>query len=61
MTAVKIAGIHRILSVRKDPRDICDRMYEPALIPLPPKPDNRSESSVILDQGGEGACTGFGL
>lgn len=44
----------------KDVPDIRDRMYEPTLLPLkdtllPPK------DLVILNQGNEGACTGFGL
>ena len=46
--------------VRPDPPDLRDRMYEPRLLPLanqlgPP------EGLDILDQGTEGACTGFGL
>jgi hypothetical protein len=43
-----------------DAPDVRDRMYEPALVPLrpvvPPPPELE-----ILDQGREGACTGFGL
>ncbi|MCD6424383.1 MAG: hypothetical protein J7L35_02665 [Anaerolineales bacterium] len=35
-------------------------MYEPALIQLLPEIDNRGVTDV-LDQGEEGACTGFGL
>lgn len=57
---VKIAGKKRILNARKDTLDIRDRMYEPALIQLQPEIDNRSGAD-ILDQGEEGACTGFGL
>lgn len=50
----------RILNVRNDPPDIRDRIYEPALIRL------RSElihqyPELVLDQGTEGTCTGFGL
>ncbi|HEX6121359.1 MAG TPA: C1 family peptidase [Dongiaceae bacterium] len=44
----------------KDVPDIRDRMYEPALLPLKPTmppPGNL----FIMDQGEEGACTGFGL
>jgi len=55
-----IAGKKRILNAKKDTPDIRDRMYEPALIPLQAEIDNRG-ISVILDQGEEGACTGFGL
>ncbi|MGH6894604.1 MAG: hypothetical protein ACREEP_20350, partial [Dongiaceae bacterium] len=44
----------------KDVPDIRDRMYEPTLLPLksalpPPR------SLFIMNQGNEGACTGFGL
>jgi hypothetical protein len=56
----KVAGKKRILNARKDTPDIRDRMYEPALIQLQPEIDNRSGTD-ILDQGEEGACTGFGL
>ncbi len=56
----KVAGKKRILNARKDTPDIRDRMYEPALIQLQPEIDNRSGIDV-LDQGEEGACTGFGL
>ncbi|MCF6291616.1 MAG: C1 family peptidase [Desulfobacterales bacterium] len=57
---VKAAGKKRILNARKDMPDIRDRMYEPALIQLQPEIDNRKWTN-ILDQGEEGACTGFGL
>ncbi|MCC6202806.1 MAG: C1 family peptidase [Gammaproteobacteria bacterium] len=57
---VKVAGHTRILNARKDPPDIRDRYYEPALIRLRPVLDNRG-AATILDQGKEGACTGFGL
>ncbi|MFH1154208.1 MAG: C1 family peptidase [Pseudomonadota bacterium] len=57
---VKAAGKRRILNARKDTPDIRDRMYEPALIQLRPELDNR-DGTRILDQGQEGACTGFGL
>lgn len=45
---------------RRDIPDIRDRLYEPTLKALPaalPPPKN----AVILDQGQEGACTGFAL
>lgn len=58
--SVKVAGEKRILNARKDTPDIRDRMYEPALIQLQPEVDNRGETD-ILNQGKEGACTGFGL
>lgn len=56
----KVAGKKRILNARKDTPDIRDRMYEPALIQLQPEIDNRGATDV-LNQGEEGACTGFGL
>lgn len=54
------AGKPRPLTVRPDPPDIRDKYYEAPLIQLrqsiaPPK------NLKILDQGKEGACTGFGL
>jgi hypothetical protein len=36
--SMKAAGEKRLLNVRKDPPDIRDRMYEPALIQLQPLP-----------------------
>jgi len=59
--SVKIAGEKRILNARPDTLDIRDRMYEPALVQLQPVIDNRGNAADILDQGKEGACTGFGL
>lgn len=56
----KIAGEERVMNVRNDPPDIRDRFYEPALIRLEAEIDHR-DPSLILDQGQEGACTGFGL
>lgn len=47
--------------VRKDPLDLRDVMYEPSLRELPFRIDNRDMVPMILDQGREGACTGFGL
>jgi len=52
----------RILNVRSDMPDLRDRVYEPSLLDLklalnPPSPS----CSPILDQGQEGACTGFAL
>ena len=57
---VKIAGKNRVLNARSDTPDIRDRMYEPALIQLQPSLDYR-DPGLVLDQGSEGACTGFGL
>lgn len=65
-TRIKTARAKREASaarstVRKDPIDLRDRMYEPPLIDLPPRLDNRKRVPKILDQGQEGSCTGFGL
>ena len=57
--AVRAGGRKRLLNARQDPPDIRDRWYEPALIQLAEKIDNRA-GTTILDQGQEGACTGFG-
>ena len=59
---IRIAGRTRVMNARKDPPDIRDRYYEPALIQLQLKLDNRANAKAkILDQDQEGACTGFGL
>lgn len=50
----------RTLEVLPDVPDYRDRWYEPTLAPLRPVFDP-PKSSHILDQGEEGACTGFGL
>jgi hypothetical protein len=47
--------------VTKDPLDLRDLMYETGLHELPFSIDNRKNVPIILDQGQEGACTGFGL
>lgn len=60
LSTITAAGKKRVLNVRSDPPDIRDRIYEPALIQLQPEIDNRMDTH-ILDQGKEGACTGFGL
>ncbi len=57
---IKAANSQRVLNVRGDPPDIRDRIYEPALVRLKSEIDHR-EPGLILDQGQEGACTGFGL
>lgn len=59
---VTAADENRVLNVHPDMPDLRDRIYEPALLDLqvgfePPTP----EDNVILDQGREGACTGFAL
>ena len=57
---ITAADAQRVLNVEGDAPDICDRMYDPALVELKPEIDNR-EPGLVLDQGREGACTGFGL
>nr|MBC8291309.1 C1 family peptidase [Planctomycetota bacterium] len=61
--------VHDKLDVRPDRVDLRDREYQPALKSLPavyPAPVAIAHymprySELILDQQGEGACTGFGL
>jgi hypothetical protein len=55
----KFKGIE--LDATKDPLDLRDLMYEGSLIELPRWVDNRGKVPFVLDQGEEGACTGFGL
>ena len=54
----------RVLNARRDSIDFRDRMYEPTLIEVPLFRDleeYRRAGAPILDQGKEGACTGYGL
>lgn len=60
----------RTFDVRPDRIDLRDRFYQPKLVSLPsryPKQDQIEQflpnyaNCFVLDQGGEGACTGFGL
>jgi hypothetical protein len=54
----------RIYNVRPDTMDFRDKMYEATLIEVPKRialEDYRKVKVPILDQGAEGACTGFGL
>ncbi|MGB2693974.1 MAG: C1 family peptidase [Dehalococcoidia bacterium] len=53
--------LSRTLDVKKDPLDLRDVLYEPTIAQLPFRLDNRLKSPKLLDQGDEGACTGFGL
>ena len=65
------SGGTRPLTARKDPLDLRDRAYQPPPASLPaeyPPADIVREylpaytkAGLILDQGQEGACTGFGL
>jgi hypothetical protein len=54
----------RTLDARSDTLDFRDRMFEPTLIEVPLTRDveaYRELAVPVLDQGAEGACTGFGL
>ena len=56
--------VQRVLNARRDTLDFRDRMFEPTLIEVPtqiPLADYRAWKIPVLDQGSEGACTGFGL
>ncbi len=58
------AGKKRVLDARPDTPDFRDRLYEAALVEVPPRvtlEQFRMAGVPILDQGQEGACTGFGL
>ena len=69
MPTVTLKG--KIFDARPDRIDLRDREYQPRLRSLPPQfPDasfiqqhfsSYAEANLILDQGHEGACTGFGL
>ena len=51
----------RNLDAQPDRIDIRDWSYAPSLAPLPDVLDCSAETPVVLDQGTEGACTGFAL
>jgi hypothetical protein len=53
----------RVFNARPDTVDFRDLLYRPALIEVPPRRDldeYRRYGVPVLDQGTEGACTGFG-
>lgn len=54
----------RRINVRPDTLDFRDRMFTPTLVEVPTRIDLESYRKYrvpVLDQGSEGACTGFGL
>ncbi len=53
--------IGRTLDAVPDRVDARDFLYQPRLVPLPDQLVNCSSVPEILDQGSEGACTGFAL
>ena len=56
--------VQRVYNARPDTMDFRDKMYEATLIEVPKRialEDYRKVKVPILDQGAEGACTGFGL
>jgi hypothetical protein len=62
--AMVAGGKQRILNARRDGIDFRDRMYVPTLVEVPmlrELAEYREARVPILDQGEEGACTGFGL
>jgi hypothetical protein len=57
-------SVPRVLDARRDTLDFRDRMFEPTLVEVPthiPLADFRAWKLPVLDQGSEGACTGYGL
>ena len=70
-TSRNIAGKERGFDARPDRVDFRDREYRPPLRSLPPEFPARHiisqflpayvEDGMVLNQGKEGACTGFGL
>lgn len=62
--AATIDGQPKILNARPDGLDFRDRMYVPTLVEVPTRrelSEYREVGAPVLDQGSEGACTGFGL
>ncbi|HNQ03137.1 MAG TPA: C1 family peptidase [Thiobacillaceae bacterium] len=55
------ATLKASLNTLPDSIDIRDWVYQPSLMPVPPSLVNCHRVPEILDQGNEGACTGFAL
>lgn len=55
------ATLKATLNAMPDSIDIRDWIYQPSLLPVPPVLVNCVKVPEILDQGQEGACTGFAL
>jgi hypothetical protein len=71
MPSKYLSSLGRTLDARPDRLDLRDREYQPQLLSLPPRwpvdPDLATcipeyvAAALVLDQGDQGACTGFGL
>jgi hypothetical protein len=71
MPAKFVKSIGRTLDARPDRLDLRDREFVPNVVSLPEQwPENQEirkllprycDAGLVLDQGSEGACTGFGL
>jgi hypothetical protein len=71
MPAKFVKSIGRTLDARPDRLDLRDREFTPSVVSLPEQwPDDETirslvpgycKAGLVLDQGEEGACTGFGL
>lgn len=62
--SAEVGGQVRVLNARPDGIDFRDRMYIPTLVEVPSRRDLEDYLSAdvpVLDQGPDGACTGFGL
>src|SRR2546421_3838484 len=59
----EVTGGPRTLDARPDTPDFRDKLYDATLVEVPPMiplEDYQQRGVPILDQGQEGACTGFG-